>query len=113
MSFSLSSNPVLFLEPLRLHNELLRDLDVRLDHGADAYESAFLRRLPLAWINLGRHKEHATMKPRDTSASVHRPIKRPLCDTSAWEITGAILSVDAMRIAEAMQALGLFQSCSQ
>jgi hypothetical protein len=36
-----------------------------------------------------------------------------LCDTSAWEITGAILSVNAMRIAEAMQALGLFQSCSQ
>lgn len=45
------------------------------------------------------------MNPRDTSASVQRPMKRPLWDTSASEMTGAILTVKTMRIAEAAQAL--------
>lgn len=56
-------------------------------------------------MSLGRHSAQATTKPRETSASVQRPIKRPLCETSAWEMMGAIFMVKAMRIADAAQAL--------
>lgn len=49
------------------------------------------------------------MKPRETSASVQRPMKRPLWETSASEMTGAILRVKAMRMADAAQALLYYQ----
>jgi hypothetical protein len=74
---------VLFRE--LIHDALFLDLEVSEDHGDEAYDSALRILLPLTWISLGRHNEHATMNPSDTSASVHNPMKRPLWDTSASE----------------------------
>jgi hypothetical protein len=88
-----------------IHDISFLDLEVSDDHGDEAYDSAFRTLFPLTWTNLGRHKAQATMKPSETSASVHNPMKRPLCETSAAEMTGAILMVKTMRMADATQAL--------
>jgi hypothetical protein len=88
-----------------VHDALFLDFEVIDDHGDDAYDSAFRTLLPFTCINLGRHKTQAMMKPSETSASVHKPMKRPLWDTSASEMTGAILIVKTMRMADATQAL--------
>jgi hypothetical protein len=75
------------------------------ENGSEALEIAFLILPPFAWTSFGRLRAHATMNPRDTSASVHKPRKRPLWETSASEMTGVILTVNTIRIVEATQAL--------
>jgi len=85
--------------------ETLRTVPRKEENGDEAFDMARLSLLPFACINFGRLRAHATMNPRDTSASVQRPMKSPLWDTSASEMTGAILTVKTMRIAEAAQAL--------
>jgi hypothetical protein len=56
-------------------------------------------------MSLGKHKVHATTKTSDISTVVQRPMNRPLYDTSASEITGAIRIVYKILIADATHAL--------
>jgi hypothetical protein len=85
----------------------LRTVPRKEENGDEAFDMARLSLLPFACTSFGRLRAHATMKPRDDSASVQSPMKSPLWDTSASEMTGAILTVKTMRIAEAAQALSL------
>jgi hypothetical protein len=73
--------------------------------GDEALDMARLSFLPLACISLGRQRAHATTNPSVHSVSVQSPINSALRETSASAMTGAILTVKTIRMADAIQAL--------
>jgi len=89
-----------FSEPV-----FLRTLPRIAEKGVDAHDKATLNFRPFAWISLGKHSVHATTNTRDTSSVVQIPMKRPFQETSASEIGPEMLSVNQMRMADAMHAL--------
>jgi hypothetical protein len=86
-------------------SQLFLDFEVKEDQGAEACDILLRNFSAFTFINFGRQREQATMKPRETSASVQSPMKSPLRETSACEMTEVIFMVKAIRMADAAHAL--------